>query len=247
MIPGLIKVLLGLLGLSLVVIVHEAGHFAAARLSGIRVEAFSIGWGKVLWARKWGETEFRISLFPLGGYCKMQGEQAMIQAWESKARRIDTEEGDMYGARWWKRILVSLAGPLMNLICAGFIFFMIAFIGYKVHYYPSRIVMASSHTERSDYPADKAGLKTGDLVTAVNGSPIERFDQLQEIIVTHPDESLKLTVDRSGRLLSIEATPEMNRDSGAGFLGIYPWIALLSERTAILRKTFPVVSSRATG
>jgi regulator of sigma E protease len=222
---GIVKILLGLLGLSLVVVVHEAGHFILARLSGIHVEAFSIGWGKVLWARKWGDTEYRISLFPLGGYCKMQGEQAMIQAWESKARSIDTEEGDMYAAAWWQRILVSLAGPYTNLICAGLIFFMIALIGYKVHYYPSRIVMASAYTERTDYPADEAGLKTGDLITAVDGVEIERFDQLQEAIVIHPREVISLTVNRSGRSIEITAVPEMNRDSGAGYLGIYPWIA----------------------
>ena len=221
---GIFKILLGLLGLSLVVVVHEAGHFIAARLSGIRVEAFSIGWGRVLWSRKWGDTEYRISLFPLGGYCKMQGEQAMIQAWESKARSIDTEEGDMYAAHWWQRIIVSLAGPLMNLICAGLIFFMIAFIGYKVHYYPSRIVMASSYTERSDYPADKAGLETGDHILAVNGEEIERFDQLQEAIVIHPEEELNLTIKRNGKVIEIIAIPEMNKDSGAGYLGIYPWI-----------------------
>ncbi len=221
---GIFKIILGLFGLSLVVVVHEAGHFIAARLSGIRVEAFSIGWGKVLWARTWGDTEYRLSLFPLGGYCKMQGEQAMIQAWESKARSIDTEKGDMYGARWWQRILVSLAGPFMNLICASLIFFMIALIGYKVHYYPSRIVMASSYTERTDYPADKAQLETGDLVLAVNGVEIERFDQLQEAIVIHPDEELTLRVERAGRVIEILAVPEMNKDSGAGYLGIYPWI-----------------------
>ena len=228
---GIVKILLGLLGLSLVVVVHEAGHFIAARLSGIHVEAFSIGWGKVLWARKWGDTEYRLSLFPLGGYCKMQGEQAMIQAWESKARSIETDEGDMYAASWWQRILVSLAGPFMNLIFAGLIFFMISFIGYKVHYHPSRIVLASSYTERNDYPADKAGLKTGDLILAVNGEEIERFDQLQEKIVIHPDETIIFTVERSGRAIKIEAVPEMNKESGAGYLGIYPWIAPLVRST----------------
>ena len=178
----LIKILLGLLGLSIVVVVHEAGHFIAARLSGIKVEAFSIGWGKVLFSKKWGDTDFRISLFPLGGYCKMQGEQAMIQAWESKARTIDTDDGDMYAAPWWKRIIVSLSGPVMNLIMAAFIFFVISFAGYQVHYYPSRIVMASEYSSRSDFPADRAGLMTGDKVKAVNGSEIERFDQLQQAL-----------------------------------------------------------------
>lgn len=212
------------MGLSIVVVIHEAGHFMAARLSGIKVEAFSIGWGKILFARKWGDTEFRISLFPLGGYCKMQGEQAMIQAWESKARTLDSNEGDMYAASWWKRILVSLSGPVMNLIFAVLIFFVISFVGYKIHYYPSQIVLASEYTDRSDYPADTAGLESGDLIKAVNGKEINRFDQLQEMIVVNPDKELALTVLRSSRLVNLEVTPELNKDSGAGYLGIFPWI-----------------------
>jgi regulator of sigma E protease len=220
----IMKILFGIFGLSIVVIVHEAGHFIAARLSGIKVEAFSIGWGKVLYSRMWKETEFRISLFPLGGYCKMQGEQAMIQAWETKAKTIDTDEGDMYAASWWKRIIVSLSGPFMNLIFAAIIFFVISFAGYNIHYYPSRIVLASDYTERSDYPADKAELQSGDLITAVNGKEIERFDQLQEMIVIHPDEVITLTVKRDSKLINMDITPELNKENGAGYMGIYPWI-----------------------
>ncbi len=221
----IIKILLGLIGLSLVVVVHEAGHFIAARWSGITVEAFSIGWGKILFARKWKGTEFRISLFPLGGYCKMQGEQAMIQAWESKARTLDSEEGDMYGALWWKRIIVSLSGPFMNLIFASLIFLSISLIGYNIYYYPSRIVLASEYSDRKDYPADKSGLMTGDLVTSVNGKEIVRFDQLQEAIVLNADSEITLTVDRNGRIMALSVRPELNKETGAGYLGIYPWIS----------------------
>jgi len=220
----ILKILLGLIGLSLVIVVHEAGHFIAARLSGIKVEAFSIGWGKILYSKKWKDTEFRLSLFPLGGYCKMQGEQAMIQAWESKSKTIDSEDGDMYGALWWKRIIVSLSGPFMNLIFATLIFLFISIIGYNIYYYPSRVVLASEFTDRHDYPADISGLKTGDLVTAVNGKSIDRFDQLQEAIVLHPDTEMPLTVKRNGKSVSLTIRPELNKETGAGYLGIYPWI-----------------------
>jgi len=220
----IIKILLGLLGLSLVVIVHEAGHFIAARLSGIHVEAFSIGWGKVLFARKWKGTEYRLSLFPLGGYCKMQGEQAMIQAWETHAREIESQEGDLFAAPFWKRIIVSLSGPVLNLVFAALIFFTIGFIGYRIYYYPSQIVLASEYTERSDYPADRAGLQSGDRILSVNGKDVRRFDQLQEAIALNPEEDLTMDIDRGGRNLRLSVTPEMNRESGAGYLGIYPWI-----------------------
>lgn len=243
----IMKILFGLFGLSIVVVVHEAGHFIAAKLSGIKVEAFSVGWGKVLYSKMWKDTEFRISLFPLGGYCKMQGEQAMIQAWESKAKTIDTDEGDMYAASWWKRIIVSLSGPFMNLIFAGIIFFVISFIGYNIHFYPSRIVLASEYTQRSDYPADKAELQSGDQITAINGKEIERFDQLQEMIVVHPDEAITLTVQRDSKLINIDVTPELNKESGAGYMGIYPWIdAVIREFSdeSLLRDNGAMVGDR---
>lgn len=219
-----LKIVLGLIGLSLVVVIHEAGHFIAAKLCGIHVEAFSIGWGKIIYARKWKETEFRVSLFPLGGYCKMQGEQALIQAWENHSREVECEEGDMYAASFWKRIIVSLSGPLVNLIFASLIFFVIGMFGYNISYYPSRIVLASDYTDRTDYPANFSGLQTGDSITAVNGRDIERFDQLQQEIALHPEEVLKLRVQRDGKSISLNLTPELNLQSGSGYVGIYPWI-----------------------
>ena len=218
------KILFGLIGLSLVVVIHEAGHFIAARLSGINVEAFSIGWGKVLFARRWKGTEYRISLFPLGGYCKMQGEQALVQAWENHAREVECDKGDMYAASFWKRIIVSLSGPFMNLVFACLIFFAIAFIGYRIYYYPSRIVSASEYTGRTDYPADKSGLVTGDIVLKIDGESISRFDELQEKIALNAQNTVELTVKREGKQMIIPITPELNRQTGAGFIGIYPWI-----------------------
>ncbi|MDA3956633.1 RIP metalloprotease RseP [Oceanispirochaeta sp.] len=220
----ILKILFGLFGLSIVVVVHEAGHLIAARLSGIKVEAFSIGWGKIIYTKMWKGTEFRLSLFPLGGYCKMQGEQAMIQAWESKSKTIESAHGDMYGASWWKRIIVSISGPVMNLIFAAVIFFSVSLIGYNIYFYPSQIVLASEYTDRTDYPADSAGLQSGDYVIAVNHKDIERFDQLQEAIILHPDEDITLTILRNGLEKTISVRPELNKDSGAGTLGIYPWI-----------------------
>jgi regulator of sigma E protease len=77
----IVKILLGLVGLGIVVFVHELGHFIAARLVGIEVEAFSIGWGKPILKKKIGAVEYRLGLFPLGGYCKMKGENEFQEAW----------------------------------------------------------------------------------------------------------------------------------------------------------------------
>ncbi|MDR0313862.1 MAG: site-2 protease family protein, partial [Treponema sp.] len=78
----MLKIILGLFGLGIVVFVHELGHFIAARLVGIDVEAFSIGWGKPILKKKIGAVEYRLGMFPIGGYCKMKGENEFKEAWE---------------------------------------------------------------------------------------------------------------------------------------------------------------------
>ncbi len=218
------KVIIGLLGLSVVIIIHELGHLIAAIRSGIGVKAFSLGWGKVLYSRKWRGIEFRLSLFPLGGYCQLQGEQSMIQAWEAKARHLSSAPGDMYGAQWWKRVILALSGPLFNLLFAGVLFFSIHFVGFTIRYQSPRIVLASDYEERQNYPANQGGLQTGDRITAINEKKIHRYDQLQEEIMIHPLETLTLTLYRGDKELQVEVTPELNKQKGTGFLGIYPWI-----------------------
>ena len=89
----ILRFLLGLVGLGVVVFIHEFGHFLAAKLVGIEVEAFSIGWGKTLFSFRWRNTEYRISLLPLGGYCKMKGEDALKNALAADAEEIQQGTG----------------------------------------------------------------------------------------------------------------------------------------------------------
>ncbi|MDR2470738.1 MAG: site-2 protease family protein, partial [Treponema sp.] len=113
-----VKILLGLLGLGIVVLVHEWGHFIAARLCGIGVEAFSIGWGSPLLKKKIGAVEYRLGMFPLGGYCKMRGENEFQEAWDNKRNAVEPVPGTFFGAPPWKRIAVAFAGPFCNFIFA---------------------------------------------------------------------------------------------------------------------------------
>ena len=112
------KILIGLLGLTVVVVIHEFGHFLAAKLCGVTVESFSIGWGPVLFRKKFKQTEFRISAIPLGGYCGMKGEKAYQEALDNKLPEIPKEEGGLYTVHPLKRILIAFAGPFFNLIFA---------------------------------------------------------------------------------------------------------------------------------
>lgn len=218
-------ILLGLLALSVVILVHELGHFAAARLSGIEVEAFALGWGKAIFKKKIGKTEYRIAPFPLGGYCKMKGEHALAEAIEAKEKSIPIEEGSFYSASPLKRIGVALAGPMANFIFGGLVLSVIFLIGYEETAFENRIVLASDFDNSGKiWPADQAGLQSGDRITAINGLETENYNKVAEKLQISANSELELVIQRKGRSYNLKLTPELNRDTGAGVAGIYPWI-----------------------
>lgn len=230
----ILTILLGLAGLGLVVLVHELGHFAAARAVGVEVEAFSIGWGPRLFSWKRGATEWRVSVFPIGGYCRMKGEEAFRKAIADKSETIPREPGTFYGASPWKRIAIALSGPVANVLFAAVVFVAVAAVGYTVRTSGNRIVLASEFSldgkpAPTGLPADAAGLKSGDRVVAANGKPVRDYADLQEVIALNPEERLDFAVERDGTRLDLAVTPRMDKSSGAGRIGIYAWTEPLVE------------------
>jgi regulator of sigma E protease len=223
------KILLGLTGLTLVVLAHEIGHFIFARLCGIEVITFSIGMGRKLFSFKWKGTEFRVSLLPLGGYCRMKGEQNLIQAWEQQLAEIPKEKGAFYSAHPLKRILVALGGPVFNLVFAALVYAVLNMVSFNIPYQEPRILLASeilnngSEGDR-DYPADNAGFRSGDMVTAIEGKPVSRFAELEEMVATSAEKPLTFTVLRGSDTLTLTVTPELDKEDGSGRIGVFPLI-----------------------
>jgi regulator of sigma E protease len=148
-----VKVALGLVGLGIVVFVHELGHFLAARLVGIDVEAFSIGWGKPLLKKKIGKVEYRLGVFPIGGYCKMSGDSDYQKMWEDKKNGIDPEPGSYFAASPWKRIVAVFSGPFFNFLFAIILLSAIWGRGIEIETLENRIVLLSDIDGKS-YPSD---------------------------------------------------------------------------------------------
>ncbi|PIE05123.1 MAG: hypothetical protein CSA76_00690 [Spirochaetales bacterium] len=231
MLIGLLQVIVGIVSLSLVVIIHEGGHFLAARLAGVEVETFSVGFGKRIAGYRKNGTDFRLSLIPLGGYCRFKGEGAFHEALENHSSEIAAAPGEFYASSPWKRIFIAAAGPLANLVFAVIVFTGIAWIGYQEHYTEPRIVLVSdfSDDETRLWPADKAGLQTGDLIVSVNSVPLESFQALREHLIFKPGETIELTVERNGQLLRLSAVPELDKENGSAMIGVYNWIEPLAE------------------
>jgi regulator of sigma E protease len=228
----MLNVLVGLIGLGLVVFVHELGHLLAAKSVGINVEAFSVGWGTKIWSFTRRGTEYRVSWLPIGGYCKMQGEHALLRAWQEKSSSIEVEPGDFYAARPWQRIMVLVAGPVVNFLVAVLVLATIAFIGYSITTFPNRIVLATEDVTPDPVPALAAGLQSGDYITAIEGQTVETFRDLQMIISRSAQRQLALTYRRSGAERTSTITPELDTATGAGRIGVYPWIEPVVSRVA---------------
>jgi len=183
--------------LSILIFFHELGHFLIARLFGVGVEKFSLGFGPKLLGKKIGITDYRISLIPLGGYIKMVGEEPDSQ--------IDPADIPISFSHKhvFKRILIVAAGPIFNLLLAVIIFFGIFQISGAF------ILKPSIGKIEEGTPAHREGLKENDLIVAIDGSPVSSWDEMAETIISSRGKTLKLLVRRGETTFEINITPEL--------------------------------------
>ena len=196
--------------ITVVVFFHELGHFGVARLCGVRVEAFSIGFGPALvkWRDRKG-TLWKISCIPLGGYVKFFGDMDATSAPDRAGMETMTAEERSQAFPFkplYQRALVVLAGPAANFILAIAIFAVMFMTAGKPqisnHAISARIGTVTPHS-----PASDAGLKPGDVVRSVDGHPVSRFDQLQKAIRGSHGKTLQALVERKGSPVTIRVTP----------------------------------------
>src|SRR5690242_4040197 len=188
-----------------VVLIHEFGHFIAARLSGIEVEEFGIGLPtpKALTLFTWQGTRFTLNWLPLGGFVRPKGEND------------PNVPGGLAAASPWKRLVVLFAGPLMNLITAVIVFaLLIALEGIPV---PGSVKI-NSVTENS--PALLAGVERGDVLLAINGERVTDVQGAIDLIQANLDQPVELLLERDGKQITIMATPLSSRPKEQGALGV---------------------------
>lgn len=212
--------ILGIIGLGFLVFFHESGHFIAARIFGVEVEAFSIGMGPVLLRRKIGKTEYRISLIPLGGYCAMKGEKDFKKAIEENLPAIESEPDSFYGINPFKRLLIAFAGPFFNYIFGFLAFFTVAIIGYTYYSAGTTVTMADEVYPELTSPAKTAGLRTGDQIVQINGKNTSDFSEIASIVSLHGNENLEITVSRDNELLTFTVHSDFDKETGKGKIGI---------------------------
>src|SRR5215213_8234816 len=200
------------------VVLHEFGHFIVAKLFKIRVETFSVGFGPRLFGRKWGDTDYRVSAIPLGGYVKLGGDESNAPLEGASSQNIPREE--MFNLRpRWQRVLVSLAGPIMNILTALAIPFAAAML-YGVPVTPAPVV----YRMETGGAAEVAGLKEGDRIISFNGHKNPTWETINGDALLSPGRALPVIVNRDGAEVPLTITPTTRTENGdaAGFLDFLP-------------------------
>ncbi|RME08308.1 MAG: RIP metalloprotease RseP, partial [Aquificota bacterium] len=194
---------------------HELGHFLMARLFGVRVDIFSIGFGPVLFSKRVGDTEYRVSVLPLGGFVKLYGEEEQIQdprAFSSKPN--------------WQKILIAFGGPLFNFILAIILFALISVVGREVPKYLSEKPLVGHVVENSI--AHKLGIREGDIIIEVNSKPVDKWRDVEKVVFENIlSKSWTVKVLRDGRELSLHVKDSISRSAG---FGAEPWLPAVIGR-----------------
>jgi len=182
-------------GLGLLIVFHEFGHFLLAKLSGVGVLTFSVGFGPKLWVIKKGETEYALSAFPLGGYVKMVGEDPDEEVPQSQIEKSFAHKSLL------KRIAIVVAGPGFNLLLAVFLL-MVVYTFYGVPVMSTQV----SAVEKGS-PAEKAGIVKGDRIVAIDGSEVTEWEDLSQRIKASDGKALGFQIRRGTETISVTVQP----------------------------------------
>lgn len=224
------RIVIGLICLCFLIFFHELGHFLVAKLFKIKVESFSIGMGPILFHKTIKSTDYRISLFPFGGYCGIKGEKDFQEALKNNYSKIDGEKDSMYGCHPFKRAAIGFAGPFFNFLFAFFAFTVILLTGYTTYSYSNKIIIASELDSSIQSQAGKAGLKTGDEIIKINNKKIEDFSDIIFEISKRPDEDIEISVLRDKEIIEFSVHSVLDKTSGTGKIGIS------ADTTTLLKK-----------
>ena len=186
--------------LGILIFVHELGHFLLAKAVGVRVLKFSLGFGPRLFGKKVGDTDYRVSAIPLGGYVKMAGDSPYDEVSE------EDKQYSFLSQKNWKKILIVAAGPFFNFFFAIFVLWIVFMIGVPVGE-PRDDAIIGELTP--DFPAMEAGLLNDDAIVSIDGNRVGDWDEMSAIIQASDGSAMEIVVMRDGEELVFYVTPTL--------------------------------------
>jgi regulator of sigma E protease len=218
--------------LGILVFVHELGHFLLAKRLGVGILTFALGFGPKLIGRKIGETEYKICVFPLGGYVKPIGEDPKEEVREEDRHR------SLSAQPIWKRALIVSAGSFFNFFLAAVLFSGVnLFVG--IPFSPSSKIGEVT----ADFPAERAGLKKGDVILAINGEEVTKWEELSKTIRSSKGSELLFKVKRDSEILEIKVTPRLSTQKNIFGEEIKTFvIGITPAEDIVVKKVSPIVA-----
>ena len=198
--------------LGVMIVVHEFGHYAAAKYFGVRVEVFSVGFGKRLWGWKRGDTDYRISLIPLGGYVKMSGENPMDEH--------SGDAGEFSSHPRWQRLIIAAAGPAMNIVLAIALLTGVYMVRYEHPVFLDQPAVIGWVVE--DSVAAQEGFLAGDRIVKIDGVQNPTWEQVFPKVLLNPNQPLEIWLQRGEEVIKKTVRPEAVGVNEAGSLGLIP-------------------------
>ncbi len=211
--------------LGILIFVHEMGHFMVARWCGVRVEVFSLGFGKKIFSHKKGDTTYCLSIIPLGGYVKMFGEQPGDQI-SDEEKKYSFNHKNVF-----QRIAVVMAGPLMNFLFAALIFSVLALMGEEMH----KPMLGDIETTT---PAYTMGFRSGDIFTSVNGEALKTFEEFNKFLNKHQNQEIAVQVDRAPLSIKTEVKAKVAAKPNPNILTMDDTIGEIEGINIFARGTF---------
>ncbi len=224
----MVSIIAAIIVLGVLIFVHELGHFIFAKLFGVGVEKFSLGFGAKLIGFKKGETEYLISAFPLGGYVKMVGEGGDVELSEADQAKSFAAKSPL------QRIVIVAAGPCFNLIFAHLLFILVFMVGV-----PAATTKIGEVVKNK--PAALAGMQANDLVTMIDGKAVQRWDELSKSIAESKGRPIELQVRRGGALLTFRMQPEQRTSKNLlGDTVTSPIVGIVSAGETVIDRFGPL-------
>jgi regulator of sigma E protease len=200
----------------ILVFAHEFGHFFTAKLVGIKVTTFSFGYGKRLFGVKKGDTDYRVSLIPMGGYVKFAGEEAMV---EGLSQPKELKPGDFLSAKRWQRFLVILMGPVMNIVLAIVFMSFINMAGVSVPVYQNQAPVIGWIEPGS--PAEEAGLKPDDRILKINNKETNTWQDVELAVGSKPEKTIDINFRRGSEVQDVALKTESRTRYNMGYAGFF--------------------------